>query len=236
MKTWHDAVIDGITRLTKEKKSYLFSRQEIISQQLDQITREAQSVGETPAQTLSRVLQELRDERLVEFSDNQGNYISFINSVKIEDEDLPETAIDVAIKNQKLNFGEIPTGEIVMQIRQRKGQQRLRFWTLNNYQSQCALCDVKNPSLLVAAHLASWADFPEARGDLTNMVCLCCWHDPLIEYGIISFTDNYEILKKSTDSSFLNKLLQETKTYHKPLEMPLASEYLEIHRQRTGFE
>jgi hypothetical protein len=85
MKTWHDAVIDGITRLTKEKKSYLFSRQEIISQQLDQITREAQSVGETPAQTLSRVLQELRDERLVEFSDNQGNYISFINSVKIED-------------------------------------------------------------------------------------------------------------------------------------------------------
>ena len=85
MKTWHDAVIDGITRLTKEKKSYLFSRQEIISQQLDQITREAQSVGETPAQTLSRVLQDLRDERLVEFSDNQGNYISFINSVKIED-------------------------------------------------------------------------------------------------------------------------------------------------------
>jgi len=235
MKTWHEAVLDGIRRLTKMKDSYFFSRQEIIQQELNQITQEVDAHGETPAQTLSRVLQELRDEGLVEFSDNQGNYVFLAENVNIEHEDFPEIAIDAAIKARKLLFGDVHTNEVISQTRQRIGQQRLRYWTLHNYQHQCALCDISDDRLLVTSHLARWADCPKGRGDLTNIVCLCRWHDPLIEYGLISFTDNYKILKKPAHSQMLSRILENTNTYRKPIEMPLAPEYLAKHRRRTGF-
>lgn len=235
MSTWREAVLNGITRLTKSKESYFFSRQELIQYELDQIAREADTHGETPTQTLSRVLQELRDDNLVEFSDNQGNYIFLAENVNIEHEDFPETAIDAAIKAQKLTFGEIPTGETIGQTRQRIGQQRLRYWTLKYYHHTCALCDVSDERFLVTSHVARWSDLPKGRGDLTNIVCLCRWHDPLVEYGLISFTDDYQILKKPTKSQMLSIILDHTNTYRLPDEMPLASEYLAIHRERTGF-
>jgi hypothetical protein len=235
MKTWREAVLDGIKRLTKMKDSYFFSRQEIIQQQLDQITQEVDAHGETPAQTLSRVLQELRDDGLVEFSDNQGNYIFLAEGVNIEREDFSEAAIDAAIRTTKLIFNDIPTGETPAQVRQRIGQQRLRHWTLENYEYQCALCDISNEKLLVASHIARWADSVEGRGDLANTVCLCRWHDPLVEYGLISFTDDYEILQKPTNSHMLSRILEATGTYRHPVGIPLSPKYLTIHRHRTGF-
>jgi DNA-binding transcriptional regulator YhcF (GntR family) len=235
MSTWREAVLNGITRLTKSKESYFFSRQELIQYELDQIAQEADTHGETPTQTLSRVLQELRDDNLVEFSDNQGNYIFLAENVNIEREDFPETAIDAAIKAQKLTFGDIPTNETISLARQRLGQQRLRYLTLENYQHQCALCDISDDRLLVASHLARWADSPKGRGDLTNVVCLCRWHDPLVEYGLISFADDYQILKKPTRSQMLSMILDHTNEYRRPIEMPLAPKYLALHRKRTGF-
>lgn len=235
MKTWREAVIDGIRKLTKNKNSYLFSRQEIINTQLNQIIQEVQSIGETPSQTLSRVLQELRDENLIEFVDNAGNYVFLVDNINIEQEDLPETAIDFAINTGRLQFNDISTDERLIEARQRIGQDRLRFWTLRNYQSQCALCDISEKRLLVASHVARWADYPKGRGDLSNIICLCKWHDPLIEYGLISFTNDYEILKKPTKSQMLTRILDATNTYQEPLAMPLSSEYLEIHRKKHQF-
>jgi len=235
MKTWREAVVDGIRRLTKNKNSYLFSRQEIINNQLDLIITEVQSIGETPSQTLSRVLQELRDDNLVEFVDNAGNYVFLVDNIDIEQEDLPEPAIDAAIKARRLRFNDIPTSEKIVEARQRIGQNRLRFWTLRNYQSQCALCDISDQKFLVASHIARWSDCPKGRGDLKNIVCLCRWHDPLIEYGIISFSDNYEILKKNVKSQFISKILEETNNYRSPMNFPMSSEYLSIHRKRHHF-
>ncbi|MDW7755482.1 MAG: HNH endonuclease signature motif containing protein [Brevefilum sp.] len=235
MKTWREAVINGIRRLTINKNSYLFSRQEIINTQLTQIIEEVQSIGETPSQTLSRVLQELRDENLIEFVDNTGNYVFLVDNINIGQEDLPETAIDVAIKTGRLQFNDISTDERLIEARQRVGQDRLRFWTLINYQSQCALCDISDQRLLVASHIARWADYPKGRGDLSNIICLCRWHDPLIEYGLISFSNGHEILKKPTKSQMLTKILDETNIYQEPLAMPLSSEYLEIHRKKHHF-
>ncbi|MDY6872798.1 MAG: HNH endonuclease signature motif containing protein [Chloroflexota bacterium] len=235
MATWRDAVIDGIRRLTRSKDSYVFSRQELINQQLEQITKEIQSKGETPSQTLSRILQELREEGIVDFVDNNGNYAFLLDEIRIEREDLPVNILDRAIQNQKLNFANIATGENKIQARQRIGQERLRYWTLINYQSQCALCDVSTPQLLITSHLARWADCPEGRGDLSNIVCLCRWHDPLLEYGLISFTDTYKIIKKNPESKMLIKILHETKTLRQPIQMPLSPEYLAKHRERTGF-
>ncbi len=235
MKAWRDAVIDGINRLTKHKNSYFFSRQEIISQELDLIVRETESEGETPSQTLSRILQELRNDNLIDFIDNQGNYIYLGKKVNIEDEEFTIPALDAAIYARKLSFRDIETSETIALRRQRVGQNRLRYWTLFNYHHQCALCDVKDKNLLVAAHLARWADYHEGRGDLQNIVCLCRLHDPLLEYGYISLTDDYKILKKHTNSKFINYVLDNTNRYREPENMPLNSQYLSLHRRRSGF-
>jgi len=235
MKTWREAVIDGIRRITKQKRSYIFSRQELIANELNNITQEANAQGETPSQTLSRVLQELRDEQLVEFVDNQGNYIFLFDKIKIVNEDLPENIIDLAIKSGKLDFTDVDTRETSYQTRQRVGQQRLRHLTLMNYQHRCALCDVSDDNLLVAAHIARWADSKEGRGDLGNIICLCKWHDPLLEHGLIAFADNYDILKKSTHYQMVEAIYQRTGFYRQPIEKPLVPKYLALHRKRTGF-
>lgn len=60
-------MLASIKRLSKRKGSAVFTRQELIEEELAQVTDEVGSIGVTPAQTMSRVLQELRDEGVIGF-------------------------------------------------------------------------------------------------------------------------------------------------------------------------
>ncbi len=235
MTTWRESVIEGIRRLVNRKSSVLFTRQEILSEEIDRIAEEAGSDGETPGQTLSKILQELRDEGLLTFIDNQGNYIFLGDPIPVEAETLTNPEIDAAIQAQKLTFGAVPTGETTAVSRYRQGQARLRQLTLINYQHQCALCDIHEEQLLVTAHLARWSDSPQGRGELGNILCLCRWHDSLLEVGLISLTDDLRLLKKPVESKFLHSLLKNTSEVRPPKIASLAPEYLALHRKRTGF-
>ena len=235
MSTWREEVLHQIRILTQEKKELHFTRQEFITKRLSFVENALNVKGETPSQTLSRVLQELRDENILEFVNNNGMYYFIGDEIQAEDNDLPDEVIDKTIKNNRLRFDIIETGETTRQTLQRKGQARLRQLTLENYSFQCALCDVSKPDLLVASHLARWADCPQGRGDLANVICLCRWHDPLLEFGLLSLTDDHRLLKKDAHSKFLEQLLQSTKNYREPRKVPLGSIYLEMHRERTHF-
>ncbi|MFN3452137.1 MAG: HNH endonuclease [Sphingorhabdus sp.] len=72
--TWSDAVQAAIKRLVETRQSSEFTRQDIIEHELTAITQQVDSRGQTPEQTLSRVLQELRQAEVIEFVDNQGIY------------------------------------------------------------------------------------------------------------------------------------------------------------------
>ncbi len=74
MTDWQIAVLNAIHRLCQRHGSTTFTRQELISEELTTIIEETDSAGATPAQTLSRVLQELRDIGMIEFVDNRGTY------------------------------------------------------------------------------------------------------------------------------------------------------------------
>ena len=65
--TWQESVSAAIQRLTSRSGNKVFSRQQLIDSELAQIVSEVGSEGGTPEQTLSRVLQELRDERILDF-------------------------------------------------------------------------------------------------------------------------------------------------------------------------
>lgn len=70
---WKESVEKAVKRLIKKTGNRVFSRQQLIESELDRIVGEVGSKGKTPHQTLSRVLQELRDEGVIKF-ESAGTY------------------------------------------------------------------------------------------------------------------------------------------------------------------
>jgi hypothetical protein len=65
--TWQESVTQAIQRVTTNKGSNIFTRQDLVRGELDQIIAQTASTGETPEHTLNRVLQELRDKKIITF-------------------------------------------------------------------------------------------------------------------------------------------------------------------------
>jgi hypothetical protein len=80
--TWKDPVINGLHRFSKRHHISHISRQGLIDEELPQIILETSAIGETPWQTLSRILQELRSEKIIEFLGN-GNYLLLESSIML---------------------------------------------------------------------------------------------------------------------------------------------------------
>jgi len=70
---WKNSVRLAISRQCQSTKSDIFTRKGLIKSQLGRIIADTGSTGATPAQTLSRVLQELRDAGEVKFV-RRGHY------------------------------------------------------------------------------------------------------------------------------------------------------------------
>lgn len=236
IRTWKEVVTNAVHRFTNNHHTTIISRKALIEEELDSILEETNSGGATPEQTLSRVLQELRDDEILEFL-GDGRYLLLDTPIAIENEDLPTDAIDIALEHNKLQFGVVSTGDDIATIRQRRGQTAIRKLCLRNYGHQCAMCDIHDGRLLIASHIARWADLPEARGDLRNVVCLCRIHDALFEIGYIALSNNYEILKRmSIENGLLSLILDVSKGFRMPIDYPPSPEYLQMHRVRTNFE
>jgi len=232
---WRDSVLNAIHRITKRKGRAIFTRQEIIQEEIDNIKKDTKTYGATPDQTLSRILQDLRDEGLINFYDDRGTYILLDAPINIESEDLKESVLDYALKKDKIKFGDISTDNKEAIGRYRKGQARLRKLTLENYNHKCAFCDVTDDNLLVASHISRWADDPDGRGDLSNIICLCKFHDALFEAGYISLSDELKILKKSDNASRTVAInLDIVKEFRVPSDFKPDPKYLQKHRHRTN--
>ncbi len=124
-----------------------------MAEEFEQIKRETATKGQTPTQTLSRVLHELRNEGLVYFATGREDYLLLDRPIDAESEDLSDEALGFAIKHERLRLAVLPTGDAMMLTRQRRVQQQLRHCTIENYDSQCAVCDVIDENLLVQVTL-----------------------------------------------------------------------------------
>lgn len=193
------------------------------------------SSGLTPDQTVSRNLQELRDAGLVEFLD-RGFYFLLDAVVDVDDEDLTDEALDHAIRASRLILREIETGSSEVLARRRRGQDRLRALTLDQYGRSCAVCDIDDPTLLIASHILPWADAPDHRGKLDNVVGLCRLHDVLFERGYWSLTDNLELVKREHVSGRpIRLLLDHLDSFRPPNHFPPGVAFVTAHRRRFGF-
>jgi len=213
----------------------MFTRQDLIEHSLESIVARTGSQGQTPQQTLSRVLQELRDAGRLRFL-GSGKYLLLDDPLDVIAEDYPDDAIDAAIMQSKVLMPDVLVHDITAQARQRRGVQRLRNLTLIQYDTCCAVCDVRVEQLLVASHIARWADNVEGRGRLSNVICFCRFHDALFENGYFSLTDSYNILTKpKVASSTIRSLLDLMHSFRYPHSHTPAPDFLKEHRMRCGF-
>ncbi len=233
---WKDAVLNALRRFSIRHSTQVVDRQQLLDEELEQIIKDVASTGATPAQTLSRVIQELRDEGVLYFMDYSGSYLLADSVIQVETQDLPDDALDFAIRQNKLRVGIVPAESQCAVVRQRVGQDRIRKAVLENYGYQCAFCDIRDAQMLVASHISRWADDPDGRGDLTNIIGMCRFHDALFENGYFSLADDFSILKKQRiQGEMIGLLLDKTCTFTRPHFYAPSALFLQKHRARTGF-
>ena len=73
-KTWKEAVRDAVHRLCKRKGEDIFDSETLFNEELERIIEDTQTKGKTPRRSVALFLQELRDDGVIEFLDNQGTY------------------------------------------------------------------------------------------------------------------------------------------------------------------
>ena len=71
--SWREAVVAAIARQSAANRSPTFTRQQLVQTELERIVADVAAKGATPAQTLSRILQEIRDDGAIAFV-SDGEY------------------------------------------------------------------------------------------------------------------------------------------------------------------
>lgn len=235
--TWQQAVKAALERFSSRNSTIKIERNKFLEQELPKIVTETNSAGVTPSQTVSRVLQELRDEGFLFFS-NTGLYT--LNKVLINtaSEDLPDDVLENAVTNGQLILSDVVTSSDSATVRVRRGMNALRKKTLYNYKNNCALCDINDDGLLVASHIDRWADNQEARGLLSNTICFCTFHDKLFENGYFSMMDNLELIWKMPQPIQAIEVWHHkcTTSFKFPKAYSPEPKFLKAHRSRVGFE
>ena len=72
--SWTDAVTDAVRRVAARRSDGVFTRQDLLAEERDRMVADTRSQGETPEQTISRELQQLRQAGIIEFVDDAGTY------------------------------------------------------------------------------------------------------------------------------------------------------------------
>ena len=236
LPTWKESVSLALQRYSVRNATVQITRSKFITEEIEHIVAEVGSAGKTPSQTVSRVLQELRDEGFLFFSDKSGEYI--LNQVQIDAsaEDLPEDALENAIDKGILIFKDVEVSSAVSVTRIRTGVGMLRKKTLSNYRNCCALCDIDDMQLLVTSHIDRWTDNPAARGLLSNTICFCTLHDKLFENGYFSMNDDTSLIwRKPQKIKVIETWEKEcTGTFKFPRFNNPSPVFMNQHRARVG--
>ncbi|MFZ4690614.1 MAG: hypothetical protein ACOYLS_15365 [Polymorphobacter sp.] len=131
MTTWREATWAALQR--QARAGVAITRADLIAKELPTIIADVGSDGATPAQTLSRVLQELRDQGVLIF-DGQGRYR------------IAEGVADATLENAVLS-------EAWALQKTRIGQGPFRNALMARWDARCPLTGIAEPGLLRASHI-----------------------------------------------------------------------------------
>lgn len=102
-----------------------------------------------------------------------------------------ETCRDIVLLDQVVNVGEKRKIQ-----NQRAGQQEFSRMVKQNYSYMCCFpqCGITDKGHLVGAHIARWTDNKQKRGNVSNGLCLCSFHDKAFETGYFSLDNDFKII------------------------------------------
>ena len=131
------------------------------------------------------------------------------------------------------------TAEVWREVRQRVGQSQFSEAVKKNYNYTCCFphCKINDPRFLVGSHIARWVDNPEKRGNTSNGLCLCSFHDRAFENGYFSLDNQYRILlskdsKIQSSTAFIEYIVPYSNEKIDKAEISPDTEALQDHRFR----
>lgn len=167
--SWKRAVWEALQQLASGGTG--MTRQQIVTGALPGIVARIGSRGKTPEQTLSRVLQELRDDGLIIF-DGGGIYrlAQLVSAMPLE---------------QAL------VTEMQALINARRGQSVFRTRLLERWSARCPLTNIREPALLRASHIVPWneCEAESERLEPDNGILLSVMWDAAFDRRLVSFDD-----------------------------------------------
>lgn len=228
MSRWREVVRRELHRFREQTGTDIVERQDLLEQSLPVLEREFPD-AKTPGQTLSRILQELRDRDELEFLDRDGTY-------KILDLDYNPTS-DVADENPEQEY-EVHTYETT--ARGRSLPVAFRAAVLSWYDSRCLVSGVDHEGLLDVAHILPWSDHPDHRTDPANVLVLDKTHHEAFDRGLFTFDAEFRLQVASdfaTDSDLLQQTLVERdgERVDLPDSWQPESEYVQKHNETLGW-
>ena len=93
---------------------------------------------------------------------------------------------------------------------QRVKQHFFRRAVLSSYRGRCCISGLSDARLLTASHIVPWSNDKTNRLNPSNGLCLSAIHDKAFDRGLITITDNYEVLLseqlKRNDDAFVAQI------------------------------
>jgi putative restriction endonuclease len=135
----------------------------------------------------------------------------------------------------------LPTGPTtdVRAVTVRLKQAFFRRAVLASYLSQCCMCDVDIPRLLVASHIVPWSANESARTDPSNGLCLCALHDRAFDCGLLCVSQSMTVtvakaLRNSQSETVRSVLLaSDRRTIRMPTRFAPGKDYLQWHCEQV---
>lgn len=140
-----------------------------------------------------------------EFHDNWELLVEHLAAIRKRQ---PQDVNDKLQATEEAGF-EGPT-ESVREVKTRLGQSFFRSAVFAAYDNRCCITGIATPQLLRASHIVPWSADPTLRTNPSNGLCLNALHDAAFDRGLISLTDDLElILSKSLIGSMPPSLFNE---------------------------
>ena len=93
---------------------------------------------------------------------------------------------------------------------QRIKQHFFRRAVLSSYRGRCCISGLSDARLLMASHIVPWSNDKTNRLNPSNGLCLSAIHDKAFDRGLITISDNYEVMLseqlKRKDDAFVAKI------------------------------
>lgn len=117
-----------------------------------------------------------------------------------------ESQIEV-IPKEGVRIRKRPEGEteIVVSLKQRRGQDYFRDAVLNNFGGCCGVSGIPIRDFLVASHILPWRSHSSERLNVRNGLCLSRLHDAAFDRGYITFDDDLRLMVSPTLSGHFSQ-------------------------------